>query len=259
MYKTGGNYPEASKACLESFNSFAIAHDSKSAHLSDTKHLLTTCYGVWAFIESDSEFEVIMFGDKPATEQTFRFVIFEDDYVIINLCGTIDRIGKIRGGCYCIRDWKTTSSWDNKGYFHSYELSRQLRIYTLACKIMSRKHPESVLGMIGATNMGAMIDAVFLKPKANDNRIISSSVFQYKDYELEAFEQTLQIVCQRLSQAVQQRVLPKEGIVNGNCELRHGKCMFFNVCASDKAVEPILLKRDFVQHKFDPLKYNEIG
>lgn len=259
MYKTGGSYPSASKACLNMFNSLSIIHDKKSAHLSDTKHLLTTCYGVWAYVEGDSEFDVMMLGDIPATEQTFRFIIYEDEFVIIYLCGTIDRIGKIRGGCYCIRDWKTTSSWDNNGYFHSYKLSKQLRIYTLACKYMAKQYPNSVLGRIGATNMGAMIDAVFLKPLANDNKIRTSEVFQYKDTELAEFELTLKTVCQRLSIAVQERIYPKEGIINGNCELRHGKCQFFNVCSADDTVEKILLNRDFVKHKFDPLHYNEIN
>lgn len=259
MYKTAGHYPDASNAALEVFNSLALVHDKKSTHLSDTKHLLTTCYGVWSHIESDSEFEVMMLGDKPATEITFSLPYFEDDFVKINLCGTIDRIGKIRGGCYCIRDWKTTSSWDNQGYFKSYELSRQLRIYTLACKIMSRQHPESVLGKIGATNMGAAIDAIFLKPKANDNAIRSSVVFQYKDADLDAFELTLVEICNRLSRAVRAMYFPKEGIANGNCEMRHGKCSFWNVCAADDSVSHILLKRDFEQKIFNPLKYNEIG
>jgi len=259
MYKTGGHYPSASKACLDMFHSLSIIHDKKSAHLSDTKHLLTTCYGVWSFVESDSEFEVMMLGDKPATEQTFRFVLYEDEFVIIYLCGTIDRIGKIRGGCFCIRDWKSTSSWDNNGYFHSYKMSKQLRIYTLACKYMARLHPDSVLGKIGATNMGAMIDAIFIKPSANENKIRSSEIFQYKDKELADFEETLQVVCRRLSQAVQLNHFPKEGIVNGNCEMRHGKCMFFNMCSADESVEKILLNRDFVKHSFNPLNYNEVS
>ena len=259
MYKTGGSYPDASKAAVELFQTLPTIEDKKSPQLSDKSHLLTTCYGVWSKVEEDSEFEVMMLGDKPATEITFSLPYYEDDFVKINLCGTIDRIGKIRGGCYCIRDWKTTSSWDNAGYFKSYELSRQLRIYTLACKIMSKLHPESVLGQVGATNMGAMIDAIFLKPKANDNVIRSSVVFQYKDNDLTAFQDTLMAVCQRLSKAIELNFFPKEGIVNGNCELRHGKCMFWNVCAADDNVSKILLKRDFKQQKFDPLHYNEIG
>ena len=124
---------------------------------------------------------------------------------------------------------------------------------------MSRLHPDSVLGKVGATNMGAAIDAIFLKPKANENVITGSIVYQYKDSDLAAFEETLKHVCQRLSDAVRLQYFPKEGIVNGNCELRHGKCSFWNCCSADSSVEHILLKRDFEQRKFDPLKYNEIS
>ena len=258
MYKTGGNYPEAAKACLDMFHSLNIIHDKRSTHLSDTKHLLTTCYGVWAFVEDDKEFDVMMLGDKPATEITFSLPYYENEFVKINLCGTIDRIGKIRGGCYCIRDWKTTSSWDNNGYFKSYELSKQLRIYTLACKLMARLHPESVLGQIGTTNMGAMIDGIFIKPLANSNVIKSSIVFQYKDSDLDAFEKTLKAKCNEISDAVRDNYFPKQGILNGSCEQRYGKCQFWNVCAADSSVEKILLGRDFVKHTFNPLKYNEI-
>jgi hypothetical protein len=259
MYKTGENYVEATVACKESFNSFNIIHDRKSAHLSDVKHLLTSAYGVWDFVKNDSEFDVMMLNDKPATEITFSLPYFEDEFVKINLCGTIDRIGKIRGGCYCIRDWKTTSSWDNVGYFKSYELSKQLRVYTLACKMMSKLHPDSVLGKIGATNMGAMIDAVFIKSAPNDNVIKSSQIFQFKDKELDEFDAMLKRKCVQISNAIEHNFFPKEGILTGSCELRFGKCMFWNVCAADDSVSNILLNRDFVKHKFDPLKYNEIN
>lgn len=195
---------------------------------------------------------------QPASEVTFSIPYYKDDTIAVNLCGTLDRIGKIKNGCYAIPDWKTTSSWDTRSYFKTYELSRQLRIYVIALKLMVAKYPDSILGKIGKTNVGTFIDAIFIKPAANDNKYMRSDVHQYTDEQLAEFQLTLDDQCRRLSSAIKTGYLPKEGIANGSCESRWGKCKFWNVCnASKQEVADVLLKRDFIQKKFNPLHYND--
>jgi hypothetical protein len=287
MFKSGGHIPSARAEAIRVFD--VPKNDSnKSLHLSDRNHMLTTCFGVWElYIKKDTDFELIQLmqncwkckgsgqdflnmpvvcpickGQKqfmqPATEVTFSIPYYRDDTIVVNLCGTLDRIGKIKNGCYAIPDWKTTSSWDTRSYFKTYELSRQLRIYVIALKLMAVKYPDSILGKIGKTNIGTFIDAIFIKPAANDNKYLRSDVQQYTDEQLAEFQLTLDDQCRRLSSAIKTGYLPKEGIVNGSCESRWGKCKFWNVCnASKQEVADVLLKRDFIQKPFSPLHYND--
>ena len=255
MYKTG-DMLQATKKAKEAF-ALPKIDDRKSIHLSDERHMLTTCLNLWTnWIESDGEFEVLKIDGVALTEQTFEIPYYEDDNIIVYLCGTLDTIGQIKGGCYAIRDWKTTSSWDNVGYFKSYELSRQLRVYRLALRIMGEREPESTLGKIGLTNVGGMIDAIFLKPNANENIVKRSAIFQYKPETLDEFQLELDKFIQTLS--VPTPVFFREGILNGSCEGKWGRCSFWNVCATDQQVAPVLLARDFAKVDFNPANYNDL-
>lgn len=287
MFKTGGHYPTARKEAEEIFTRLDGIPNKKSAWLSDVKHMITTCFNVWnTYVMEDSTFEILQCKvkcpkckgegsfideentttcskcngnkviDGPASEITFSIPFFEDSIIKVNLCGTIDTVGKIINGCYAIRDWKTTSAWDNKGYFQQYELSRQLRMYRLACKIMSERYPDSIMGQIGATKMGAFIDGIFLKSNANDTVCARSDVYQYSDEDIKSFEHLLVDKIKQLSFAISSNYLPKEGILNGSCEGKFSKCSFWNVCKSNDTVAKVLLNRDFIRKPFDPLAYN---
>jgi len=258
MYKTN-NVKLAIDEAKRVFNAIPRNDDKKSPHLSDERHLTATCLNLWTqFVLQESSFNLIMLGDKPATEVTFNIPYYEDDYVIVNLCGTIDKVGQFQGGCFAIGDWKFTSSWDNKGYFTQYELSRQLRFYTLACKLMAIKEPESILGRIGATKMGAFIDGVFLKPNPNEGGVKRSDVYQYSEDSIHRFQGTLNDFIQRLSLAVRSIRYPKEGILNGSCEGKWGKCPFWSACKAPDNIAELILKQHFNKLTYNPLDYNNL-
>ena len=258
MYKTGGNFPIARDEALKCFHVKKTPPSERSSWLADHKHLISTCYNTWnEYVEKESSYDVLMLGDKPATEITFRIPFFEDEYVKIYLCGTIDTIGKFKNGCFAIRDWKTTSSYNKEDYMSSYRLSRQLRIYTLACKLEAASHPDSVLGRIGNTKMGAFIDGIFLKAKANDTEYMRGEVYQFSDDDLNATKLMIINFCQDLSLHVKHNHWPKQGILNGSCVGLYGRCRFWNVCASNDAVGNMLLARDFTRKYYDPLNFND--
>ena len=258
MFQTHGHIPTATKAAMEAFN-VPKEDKYKSPHLSDPEHMITTAFNAWEmWVSKDEQFQVLEINGKPCTEMTFSFPYYEDEWIKVNLCGTIDSIGKIKGGCHAIRDFKTTSTWDDKNYFKTYELSRQLRFYVLALKIMSQRFPDSILGRIGATSVGAFIDAIFIKPAANENKYGRSDVYQYSEKDMAQFEITLGRFILQLSHAIRENLYLKEGILNGQCETKWGKCLFWNCCTVDDNIAEILLKRDFVVRKFDPLRYNEV-
>jgi glutaredoxin len=202
---------------------------------------------------------------QPATEVTFSIQYYEDDYITVNLCGTVDKVGKFKDGCYAIGDWKTTGTWDNTGYFQQYELSRQLRMYSLALKLMGVLYPDSVLGQIGKTQIGCFIDAIFLNKDPHKTEVVRSDIYTIKSSELDAFQLMLDDKIKQLSQAIKTGYFPKEGIINGSCikwqsvsEKNFVKCLFWDCCRNPDNVAEILLKRDFNRVQFNPLKYNEV-
>lgn len=269
MYKTGGVYPTAMKAALQMFD-LPKRESAKKKWLSDPIHLKTVCYNVWSnYVESESSFSLIELPSKdkptPASEITFKIKYYEDEQFIVNICGTIDKIGKFSGGCYAIGDWKTSSTWDNVGYFTQYQLSRQLRMYKLALRLMTLAEPDSVIGKIGATKVGCFIDAIFLSTKPNDVKFERSEVFQISEQELDEFQLELDKTIQRLIVTIKSGYLAKEGILNGHCikwqnatEKNFVKCIFWDCCRHGGNVEQVLLQRNFTQKQFDPLNYNEV-
>jgi hypothetical protein len=294
MYLTKGYYPTATQAAIESFNiPNKFLKDNRQQHMLDQRHMLSTAMGCWEmWIKQDKEFDLIELllpcwkckgnrtipmikGDvadetntcpvcngkkeflQPACEVTFSIPYYKDNFIDVNLCGTIDSIGKIKGGVYAIRDFKTTSAWDARSYFGTYSLSKQLRMYKLALQLMSKLYPESVLGRIGATPVGAMIDAIFIKPSTNDNKYMRSEVYNFKPWDMEEFQSSLDLLIKRISNAVEKNQWGREGVVNGFCDRKFGKCSFWGVCNVDAKTGEALLNRDFKKKPFAPLNYNE--
>lgn len=258
-YQTGGNIPEAVKAAKIAF-ALPKFDDKRCMHLSDERHMITVSMMLWTgFCQDDSSYELLMFNDKPASEQTFKIKFYEDDIAIYYLCGTLDKLGQFKGGCFAIGDWKFTSSWDRKKYFKQYELSRPLRVYALACKLMSQIEPNSTLGKIGATRVGAFIDAIFLKPSANDMEVERSVVHQFEDKELKDFQEGITNYCKKISRHIKENYFPKEGIVRNGCDGKWGLCSFWNVCKSSDNVAAVLLARDFKRVMFTPEDYNNLN
>lgn len=259
MYKTKGNGIQAIRDAMVSFRVPKVSQEKKP-WLSDERHFNNLCGTLWAgYIENEPNFEILEFNGVPATEFTFDIPIWEDEQFEIHLAGTMDKLGQFKGGCFAVGDNKTTSSWDKRGYLKQYEMSKQLLLYTLACKLEARDHPESVMGRIGSQKMGAFIDAIFIKEQASDVEMLRSEVFQYTDKQVWDFHgSVITFIETRLVPALYNGHGYKEGLLTGTCQGNYGfVCPFWNVCKSSQAIADLLLRRDFVQKTFDPLHYND--
>lgn len=292
MFLTGGHYPTAVSEARRVFET-PKENDEKAAWLSDWKHCQTSCYMYWTeFVENESSFDLITLNREcywcngigykeenqgfskiecakcngtgqmngPAVEITFKIPFYEDDNVLINLSGVIDSQGKIRNGCYAIGDLKTTKFWDKEKFLSGFQLSKQLRVYRLACRLMSKLYPDSTLGRIGATNMGCFIDALFLKANANEIEFKRGDVVQYSEAEIDRFQTMLLEYCNKIANYIKLREnnqLPKEGILTGACETKYGRCGYWNCCKSNEAICNTLLKRDFKRVVYDPMTFHE--
>lgn len=265
MYKTKGDIKQAKDNAIEAFRGIPKHCEARSPHLADEKYMLTTAMLYFEnYLKQDSQFELINLDGKISSEMTFSFPMYEDDFMIVNLQGTSDGIGKIKGGCYAIRDLKVTSSWDKIQFFSRYELDRQLRIYVLALKLAHEKAPNSILGQIGGQKVGGFIDGIFLKPNITEVRYDRSPVFQFSDYDLMELRSSLVALLSRYSKVLQARVthdteFAREGILNGSCSSGKYFCSFRNICkmAEHPQIVQTLLDRDFVKKEFQPLRYNE--
>ena len=257
MFQTGGHIPTAREEAIKTFNQEKLPAGSKSQHLGDQRHMITTAFNFWEmFVKADEDTEYVLLDGKPATEVSFSIPYYEDEWIKVNLCGTLDGIAKIKGGCYIINDIKTTSAWDRPNFFAGFKMSRQLRFYRLSLQLMAERFPDSILGQIGKTNVGCRIDGVFIKPAPIENVYMSSDVFQISQDDLAEFRMILDRRIVELSKCVQENLFPKEGVLNNSCIGKWGMCKFSDVCnASSKEVAEILLKRNFKVRKFDPLNY----
>jgi len=286
MYKTDGHIPTAKVEASNVFNKIVHEDDKRLAHLSDVNHMLSVAHWTWEMaVVSDKDFEILHINDtcwyckgtgksspredsgvccpckgtgyrkQPASEVTYSFPYYQDEYVNVNWCGTMDRIGKIRDGIYVIPDWKCTSSWNEKEYFTQYEMAKSPRGYVLAMKLMAERFPDSDLGKIGAQNIGAQFYGIFIKPVSNQVKFVRSEVFTYRFDEINEFRQLLDDKCREISQAVKTGYYPRQGLINGSCEGKWGKCLFWNVCKHPDVIGKILLEKDFVKKPFNPLAY----
>ena len=294
MFKTDGRLDLARKAALHEFRKPKY-EDLKSRHLNDELHLIPTCLNLWEdSISTDQHFQILQmtsscwwcggqgafepkdgtgngFGPKceqcigtghklqAATEVTFEIPYYEDELFDVRLCGTIDKIGKIQGGCYAIGDYKTTSSADIESFLDDFEMSNQLRFYVLSLKLMAERSPDSMLGKIGATKIGAFIDGIFLKPKVYDNIYRRSYCFQFNDFDLAEYRGQLDLLIHELLCAIKNETWHhKEGLMNGACKAGYFKCDYWLPCkAQNKAVEELILRRDFIQKPYNPLAHND--
>lgn len=254
MFQSGGNYKLAEEEALKVFNLPKEASESQG-YLCDDKFFKTVCSLVWMQTQEDKTFQVTTLDGKPLVEHTFDIPFFEDDTIIVHLQGTIDMIGKIQGGIYAHPDWKTTSTWKKSTYFKTYEMSRQLRHYRLALRMIAEREPDSTLGKIAATKMGSFIRAIFLDKDINKVYWKDSEVFYYIDEDIEAYRKTVEDFCYKISSAVRTGYLPKEGILNGSCNHAYGLCNFWNVCRVREEAAQMILKNQFIQRPFTPLNY----
>lgn len=287
MAMTDGNFAMANAETMNKFRKTVTRIRDKKEHLTE-KHLINTCIQYWTEIEAArTDFEPLLHselcyyckgtnivelnGEKcdcnkceagirtvPIAEFNFSIPVYEDEDFIVLLEGTIDRMGKIKNGAYCIRDFKTTSSWDYKKFLGSFRSSSQLKLYLWALKKHAAENPGSVLDGITKFPMMAFIDGVFLK-SAKETEFHSEG-FQFKDWEFEEIESMLldkakQIVELKVKGDLKQKIYPT-GKITGLCYTGF-YCKYFDVChALDATVKKHIINNNFTHRPFDPLNYD---
>lgn len=213
----------------------------KSADYLDVFRLTQVC-NEWARQFDNSNFVIEQVDGKHMTEVDFKIPMYSDEFVDILLVGTLDKIGKIQGGVYCIGDYKTTRSWgDPEDYFGKYQLDPQLLAYKYAVLWHAEKYPDSIFATIAKQNFGCFIEGIFLTKK--ETTFLRSKVFMFSDYDMQEFSSLLRnkvLEIARLATMYAKAIAadlpnacpPREGRLNGVCNTIYGGCPFYGACSS---------------------------
>ena len=236
----------------------------KAHYCADTLALLIQKY-ITDVASCDRLVETVIAPDgKPAIEAKFAIPFYSDDDYEVLLCGTIDRIIRVKSsGLMAIWDYKTTSARDPKEYLDNFKLSGQLRIYQYAAMWMGNNYPEGIFGeAMKCGQMGSFIEGVFVRPDPLDVVFQRSECFFASPASLNSFISTLQETILRFLYHHKQGTLSavRDGILNGSCEtMKWGRCDYWGICVNEGNQQAqAMIKQNFFKTKtYDPLKFHD--
>lgn len=170
------------------------------------------------------------------------------------ICGTIDVIGKLNSECYVISDYKTTHVWNAEEYLMGYYLSSQLMFYRLAIEKFANSFPQNeFMQGVNSKSTGCMIDGVFLTAKGSYSYKRSDVIF-FKEEQLRAFERMVE---RRVDELLLRK--EQEGIVNGTCETKFGRCELFESCLMpDEESSQMMLEKTMHKTEYNPMTFGEL-
>lgn len=264
MYETNGNFNEAIKAATGYFTTTKMIVPKMKQYLSVT-HLTLTCIKFWEWLSKEkSDFGVVMGSDgKPAVEITFSNKIYEDEWVIVYLEGTIDKVGKFIKGCWAFGDNKTTASRDQEDYMKGYELSTQLMFYYLNLFLYASRNPDSMIAEMCKGKVGCFIDGVFLNGK-DSIEFGRSRIFFFEQWQIDRYRVMLMEKIMKLVHYVTTNTSPlPEGILTDTCSKPENgttawRCRYWNICAApDEIAAQHLVRKLFIVKPYEPLLFGK--
>lgn len=236
----------------------SIKCDASTKEWLNINHLTSTCAKMkdWIDADANAEYYINPVSGKLACEVRFAIPYRSYEHVDILLCGTIDKIVKMKRGASLIGDYKTTATYKVDDYFTQYRLDAQMMFYRFAMEWFAKNTKDNYLAEIGSQRLGAFIDGVFLA-KTKDTEIRRSSIMFYSDEDMTDFEQLLNTTCDKLAAWHKTQQWPsKQGMFNGSCTHLYGPCKYFGVCsAPDKVASEAMIKNYFTKKQYDPLSY----
>lgn len=204
---------------------------------------------------------------SPCVECKFSLPIYVDETHEVLMQGTIDAITKIKSGCLCIEDFKTTQNKDPAPFFKGHRMSPQFLTYTWAIKQLSLAYPDGMWAKLLANNpqVGTRIQGVFLDPKKSTS-FVASEVFFFTDQELRQYETHLMPLVQRLikkhvaEQSGAMDMPPPEGMFNDTCKSSFGSyCPYFDMCNAYPRIgydaSIAMLDRHMKKVAYEPLNF----
>jgi hypothetical protein len=263
LAKTGGSMPLSMVALEKEWNS----RPAKSLVFKQRKqwttleHCKATALRYWEECWEKKNFNPILDDKKQAAaEITFSVPLCEIGDITFVLQGTIDLLLNIINGGPNILDYKTTSSWKQDEFLHKFVLDPQVTNYIYALSRLVKMYPDSPFYQQFADigNVGAFIEAIFLKSKPFECQFKRSQRMTKSLKELQFYEDYLFQKCAALAEAIHAGKKPRsEGRFNNSCQGVYGPCAYFDSCATkDLKHKKMILKNSFKVKAFNPLNYD---
>jgi len=203
-------------------------------------------------------FNPIVHKGEVLVEKNFEIPFYKSDNVEILLTGTIDIIGQIGNGCYCIGDYKTTGSWKQDEYLEAFEASVQLPFYLLAIQTLGELYPDSIFADMVQKPIGCFIYGVFLhKERIAD--FVQSKVWFFDEGRMEELKEQLHQLCAKISVHIMTENTPmRYGMINDTCSGKYGQaCEFLGACLRPKA-SALVLQNNFHKVDYNPLDFRKL-
>lgn len=276
MFMTNGDFGKATIAANQLFAKPCIIRQGKK-HLTQV-HLNKTCFDSWEHLQKQDDFEIYQAPHReciddhdstlrPLVEVNFSIPVYEDDLCKIYLSGTMDKIGKIKGGCNAIGDYKTHSlyainRYTVAEYFAQYELSLQLFFYYHCLHLLAKQNPNSIFAEICKTRVAIFIDGVFIHTKSptefHRSNVEVPRADILSEFTILLDEKILSIAALYAQYVEDPKSFNRDGIIKGLCSDGKYLCKFNQVCA---AVNPVarahVLKNNYKQRLYNPLMFGK--
>lgn len=267
-YRLNKNLPEekreehATVEAIKYFSNVPKTYNNKNKYINEGTVLL----GCKAFLKALKTYEplskfVILEDPEtriPLVEEKFAIPYYEDDEILILLCGTIDSIGYMEQTpeLLIIDDIKSSakSKLAIETELRSYELSLQLMIYRIAVEWLAKNKPDSVYARAG--KIGCRITGIFI-PATLEVEVKCSNVYYYDDKNIEQVKELIKKkVLELIPYLKGGGSFPlKEGILTGECK-SYGACQFAPVCkfGNEEDMQDIL-NAHYKVVEYDPLTF----
>lgn len=264
MRLSGGNYAAGIKAAVDHFTQTPFTPKSNKRYM--TEHYLTkVCLAYWEhYADGKDELQTLLNPEdnRPCVEFKFSWPYYTSPEFDVFLAGTIDDICRVgKNGRYCIRDYKTTSMWNQEDYFRGYRLSAQLMFYRFMLERYAELYPQGIFAEVARTGIGCIIDGIFLAGESKEPSFKRSEVFFYGEQQMEEFaislENKLGAIVDMLRRAVTLQQQPiADGMLTGGCVTNYGMCKYFSACsAPDKVAREHILRHNFASRPYTPLEH----
>jgi hypothetical protein len=208
-----------------------------------------------------SKLHPVCIKEVPLIEKTFSIPYFIKQPGLLGtysiaLTGTIDMIAQLESGLYVINDYKTTALKDQALYFRQYKLSGQLALYLYAIQYYAKQFPNSIYADMCKKRVAVAITGAFLDPKLPTQ--FKREIYFYTYRDMAEYKCMLEDKLQALSTHIADNILPfREGFLNGACQEKYSECMFYCGCSAPEGAMRDILRNNYVQVPYNPLKFRK--